>query len=168
MMASFAEYRETRIADGNVTNALRTMIEGVAIGDGGYYTTDPGSDTFTTLDGRPNLLVDDDLVLYRKDPKGAAIGGLTPGSLYYVVGTSGLSMQVSLTQGGQAIDVTGTERGVFSKVLADYRQSQGEEILLALKTNLTQELTDAELRELVRMVGKWLFRKKAEKDGVQV
>ena len=167
-MASLAKYVETRIADGNVTNALRTMIEGIAIGVGGYYDANPGTDTLTTYEGRPNLLADDDLVFYQKDPKGSVITGLSDESLYYVVNTNGLSMQVSATQGGQPIVLGSADKGVFSKVLVDYRQSQGTEILLAVKTNLTQELTDEELREFVRMTGKWLFDKKAEKDGVQV
>jgi hypothetical protein len=130
-MAALAQYKETRIADGDVTGALRTMIEGIAIGKGGYYDANPGTDTLTTYEGRPNLLADDDLVFYQKDPKGSVITGLSDESLYYIVNTNGLSMQVSATQGGQPIVLGSADKGVFTKVLVDYRQSQGTEILLA-------------------------------------
>lgn len=165
-MAALARYVETRIADGNVTNALRVQIEGVSLGAGEYFDCDPATNTFSTYEGRANPLVNDDRVFYQKDPGGSVIGGLADESFYYIVNTSGLTMQVSETQGGQPVDVSGTEKGVFSKVLADYRQAVGEEILLAVKTNLQPELTDAEMRELIDLMGHWLYNKKLEKDGV--
>lgn len=52
--------------------------------------------------------------------------GLTEGTIYYVVGATTDSFQVSLTSGGAAVDITAVGELFFQKVIAEVFGAQGQ------------------------------------------
>lgn len=61
-------------------------------------------------------LTNTDRVVYHNGG-GTSITGLTSGTVYFVVGVSGNDFQLSLTSGGAAIDISGTQSALSSNTL---------------------------------------------------
>jgi hypothetical protein len=77
---------------------------------------------------------------------GALPTGLTAGTLYYVVGTSALTFRLSLTQGGTAINTSGTQSGTHTVTpiaTVGGLSINGEYVVSAAPTSTTYEITAA-------------------------
>lgn len=84
------------------------------------FTADAGTDTITTVGnhGRSN----GDRVKVKAHAQGALCGGLDPEIEYYVINATATTLQLSLTSGGSAVDITST--GTLDQVLITYRAGE--------------------------------------------
>lgn len=120
-LAASAYYVDKRSEPGRIVPTYGTLwpttqgqISGVVVTyKAGYvapYTVDAGTDTLT-VQGR--TFADDDIVRVSVSGGSTAAvpGGLSLLTDYYVVNASGATCQLSLTEGGAAIDITSTGTG---------------------------------------------------------
>lgn len=84
------------------------------------FTADASTNTLTTVGnhGRSN----GDRVRVKAHAQGALCGGLNAEIEYYVISASASTLQVSLTAGGSAIDITDT--GTLDQILITYRAGE--------------------------------------------
>lgn len=88
----------------------------------GYATVNATGEAFTSYG---HSLVNNDRVLLRAPAGGSLPGGLAESTLYHVVGVTTDTFQVSLTQGGAAVDVTASSECYFQKVTGESFGAQG-------------------------------------------
>lgn len=94
---------------------------GTVYGRPGYFTLDSATDTITSA---AHLLANDHRVLFFTT--GTLPAGLSPATLYWVVGAAANTFQVSLTQGGAAVDLTaaaGSGRHMFQRRIDTWTQT---------------------------------------------
>lgn len=82
--------------------------------DGGKLFTATAADVFTAPS---HTLVNDDKVAVITVPGGTLPTGVVDGTIYFVVGQSGDTFNLSATQGGGAINLTTTGAGLIKKVI---------------------------------------------------
>jgi len=164
-MANLDNFQTTNLSSGAIANAFRFQVEGVMLENPMYFDASASTNWLTPINGRTNTFVVDD-ALWMQD----AIGYSRPGGMdsrtWFVVAVNGNDIQISATQGGQALDITSDGRTVLSNLVADYRQEVGEEILFAFKTNMANELTVEQRQDLMNQISTQLIYWKAENDGV--
>ena len=163
-MASLDDFKITPLGSGVVQDAFKARIEGVMIEASMHYDADAGTDGFTPILGRVNPHPVGTQVWAQQSHPLPLPGGMS-GRVYWVVAQNGETIQVSLTEGGAAVDVTDAGRVVFSRLLADYRDAVGGSILLAVKTDIAGELTTDQRAELIGGLANQLLRWKYENGG---
>lgn len=92
------------------------------------FTADDSTDTITTIGNHGRT--DGDLVKVKAHSQGVLCGGLDETIEYYVINSTATELQLSLTNGGSAVDITDT--GTLDQVLITYRAG---EIVRDLLTN---------------------------------
>jgi len=100
----------TGVASSGATKIMRRGVIGSRLGAFAAAT----SDTFTV----PGLsgLANDDQIVFLSTHGSALPTGITEGTVYYVIGLSGDTFQVSTTVGGGAVNVTAVGDGVAFRV----------------------------------------------------
>lgn len=78
-----------------------------------FISDNPAGDTLTS----PNHgMSNNDRVVVTVELMGALPAGLVAGTIYHVVGTTTDTFQLSLTQGGAAVDITADGMGAFQRI----------------------------------------------------
>lgn len=106
------------ILDANA--AGNRQIHGEMISDPKVCTVDPATDTFTsTAHGKSN----NDRVMI-KNENGNMPGGVTATTVYYVIGATANTFQISATEGGAAVNVTSAGDGTHKVYTCWYQTVQ--------------------------------------------
>jgi hypothetical protein len=105
----------------------------------GFGSVDAAGVTSNTITSAAHGFVNTDRVMLFNVLAESLPTGLTEGTIYFVVGATTDTFQVSLTSGGAAVDITGIGELFQQKVLPEVFVGQGQ-ISLAIG-NLTLDLT---------------------------
>lgn len=92
----------------------------------GFGTVDSAGVTSNTITSAAHGFANDDRVMVFNVFAESLPTGLTEGTLYYVVGSTTNTFQVSATQGGAAVDITAVGELFFQKVAVESYASQGQ------------------------------------------
>lgn len=92
----------------------------------GFATVDSAGVTANAIQSAAHGLVNTDRVMVFNVFAESVPAGLTEGTLYFVVGATTDTFQVSLTSGGAAVDITGQGEMYFQKVIPEVFASQGQ------------------------------------------
>jgi hypothetical protein len=105
----------------------------------GFGAVDAGGVTNNEIDSAAHGLVNTDRVMVFNVLAESLPTGLTEGTIYFVVGATTDTFQVSLTSGGAAVDITAVGELFLQKVIPEILGAQGQ-IALAIG-NVTLDLT---------------------------
>lgn len=97
----------------------------------GFATVDAADVTANTITSSAHGLVNTDRVQLFNVFAETLPAGITEGVLYFVVGATTDTFQISLTSGGAAVDITGIGEGYFQKIVPEVFASQGQITLAA-------------------------------------
>jgi hypothetical protein len=109
---------------GNTSNFLGYAPFGTAVK--GFATCDAADVTANTITSSAHGLVNTDRVLVYNVFAETLPAGLTEGTIYFVVGATTDTFQVSLTSGGAAVDITGIGELYFQKTIPEVFAAQGQ------------------------------------------
>lgn len=112
-----------------VTGNLSGNYEGYAPFGGavkGFATCNAADVTANTITSSAHGLVNTDRVMVFNVFAETLPAGLTEGTIYFVVGATTDTFQVSLTSGGAAVDITGIGEMFFQKVIPEVFGAQGQ------------------------------------------
>lgn len=91
-----------------------------------FGTCDAADVTANSITSSAHGLVNTDRVMVFNVLAETLPAGLTEGTIYFVVGATTDTFQVSLTSGGAAVDITGIGELFFQKVIPEVFASQGQ------------------------------------------
>jgi len=92
----------------------------------GFATVDAADVTANSITSAGHGLVNTDRVMVFNVFAETLPAGLTEGTIYFVVGATTDTLQVSLTSGGAAVDITGIGEMFFQKVVPEVFGAQGQ------------------------------------------
>ncbi len=92
----------------------------------GFATVDSAGVTADAIQSSAHGLANGDRVMVFNVFAETLPAGLTEGTIYYVVGATTNTFQVSTTSGGSAVDITGQGEMFFQKVVAEVFGAQGQ------------------------------------------
>jgi hypothetical protein len=92
----------------------------------GFATVDAADVTANALTSSAHGMSNTDRVMLFNVFAESLPTGLSEGTIYYVVGSTTDTFQVSLTSGGAAVDITGIGEAFFQRVVPEVFASQGQ------------------------------------------